>query len=194
MKTRTVCSGLCGALVGLTWIAGGAVAPAEAQWVNFTDETGSRMVLQPFVDDPGGDPMQDGEEKDFATADLDQDGDADVVIVRKRPFSIPGPKQDILLMNEGGVLTDRTGDFAAGFLSNLTDARDVFIGDFTGDGWEDVVIANTFGQQPRFYRNLGLDGGQNWLGLADESALRFPTIDVMRAFSAASSFLAMVFS
>ncbi len=153
-------------------------APADAQWVSFTDETATAMVLQPFVDDPGGNPMNDDEEKDFAVSDLDRDGDTDVIIVRKRPFSIPGAKQDILLMNEGGVLMDRTGAFAPGFLANLTDARDVFIGDFTGDGWDDVVIANTFGEQPRFYRNAGEDGGQNWLGLIDESALRLPTINV----------------
>ncbi len=154
-----------------------AAVPAGAQWVTFTDETATAMTLEPFVDDPGGDPMNDDEEKDFGVADLDQDGDTDVIIVRKRPFSIPGPKQDVLLMNEGGVLVDRTGDFAPGFLATLTDARDVFIGDFTGDGWDDVVIANTFGEQPRFYRNLGEDGGQNWLGLVDESAQRLPTIN-----------------
>jgi hypothetical protein len=178
MTVRNADGGAWSAIAILAVLVAGTIAPAEAQWVDFTDETATRMVLQPFVDAPGGDPMLDDEEKDFATADLDQDGDADVVIVRKRPFSIPGPKQDILLMNEAGVLNDRTADLAPGFLSDLTDARDVFIGDFTGDGWQDVVIANTFGQQPKFYRNAGLDGGQNWLGLVDESALRFPTINV----------------
>ena len=81
-------------------------------------------------------------------------------------------------MNERGDLVDRTAELAPGFIADLTDARDVLIGDFTNDGWPDVVIANTFVQQPKFYRNLGEDGKGNWLGLADESTDRFPVIEV----------------
>ncbi len=150
-------------------------APASAQWIAFTDETSSRLTLEPFADDPGGDPLLDDEEKDVAVADLDRDGDEDVVVVRKEPYSNPGARQDLLLLNEDGVLVDRTAELAPGFLTKLTDARDVFAGDFTGDGWPDLVIANTFGQQPVFYRNLGEDGGGAWLGLADESD-RLPEI------------------
>ena len=58
-------------------------------------------------------------------------------------------------MNQGGVLVDQTSLLAPGFLAQPTDARDVIIGDFTGDGWEDVVIANTFTQQPKFYTTRG---------------------------------------
>ena len=36
------------------------------------------------------------------------------------------------------------------------------------------MFANTFEDQPVFYHNLGDDGNGNWLGLADESAARFP--------------------
>ena len=80
-------------------------------------------------------------------------------------------------MNENGVLTDRTAVLAPGFGTTLTDARDVFIDDFTGDNWLDVVIANTFGQQPSFYRNAAEDSDGDWLGLVDEST-RLPTISV----------------
>ncbi len=151
---------------------------APAQCVSFTAETSTRLRVKPFADKPAGDPMADDQEKDVAVGDLDQDGWDDVVVVRKRPFSTPGARQDVLLMNENGSLLDRTEEFAPAFLTELTDARDVFIGDFTGDGWLDVVIANTFFQQPKFYHNLGIDGKGNWLGLADESSARFPEITV----------------
>ncbi|MEE8156501.1 MAG: VCBS repeat-containing protein [Phycisphaerales bacterium] len=149
-----------------------------AQWVSFADDTAFRLLFDAFVDDPAGDPLSDDQEKDIAVGDLNMDGWDDVVIVRKQPFSSPGARQDILLMNEGGDLVDRTAELAPGFIADLTDARDVLIGDFTNDGWPDVVIADTFVQQPKFYRNLGEDGRGNWLGLADESTDRFPVIEV----------------
>ena len=152
-------------LLGLYGLSLFAV-PAGAQWLSFTEETGTRLSLSTVS-------INDDEEKDMAVADLDHDGWDDIVVVRKVPFSNPGARQDVLLMNVNGVLTDMTATFAPGFISEVTDARDVFIADFTGDGWEDVVIANTFHQQPKFYRNLGESGG-NWLGLADESGARFP--------------------
>jgi hypothetical protein len=159
-------------LAGMLWSL-----TASAQWVSFTDETATRLSLQPFADNPGGNPAADAEEKDLAVADLDRDGDDDVIVTRKRPFSNPGARQDILLMNESGILVDRTADLAPGFISTLTDARDIFVGDVNGDAWPDVVIANTFGEQPRLYRNAGEDGNGDWLGLVDEST-RFPVIAV----------------
>lgn len=151
---------------------------ATAQWVSFTDDTASRLILSPFADDPGGLPINDGKEKDMAVGDLNRDGLTDVVVVRKLQFSNPGARQDVLLINENGILMDRTADFAPGFITEMTDARDVFIGDFDGDGWDDVIIANTFWQQPKYYRNLRDDGKGNWLGLTDESNARFPEIVV----------------
>ena len=154
-----------------------APAGASAQWVSFTDQTANRLRIRPLVD---GTPNQirDSDEKDIAVNDLNQDGWDDVIVVRKRRFSNPGARQDILLMNRNGRLVDATPVFAPGFLSDLTDARDVFVADFTGDGWDDVVIANTFGEQPKFYRNAGNDGDGRWQGLVDESTLRLPFIDV----------------
>ena len=137
----------------------------QAQWLDFYAATDEWATLP-----------ADGEEKDIAVGDLNRDGLEDIVVVRKNPFSNPGAREDLLLMNTGSNLEDQTAIFAPEFLSNPTDSRDVFIGDFDNDQWPDVVIANTFEDQPRYYRNLGNDTAGNWQGLKDESTLRFPVV------------------
>ncbi len=159
------------------WL-GSAPTHAQSDWVTFTDETATRLQVEPFADATGGTYQADTQEKDIVIADLNQDGFDDAIVVRKEPFSNSGARQDVLLMSEAGVLVDRTATLAPGFIDNPSDARDVFVGDFTGDGWDDVVIANTFGQQPHFYRNAGLDEQQQWLGLVDESSTRLPFLDI----------------
>ena len=155
---------------------------AQAQWISFEDETSQRLRLRPLLDDAT--PEDDSQEKDLALGDLNRDGLQDIVVVRKFPFSNPGARQDILLMNNNGTLVDATRLFAPEFLTAPTDARDVAIADFTGDDWPDVVIANTFGQQPKFYRNRGNDAGGSWLGLVDESDSRFPTLRIPQDLNA----------
>ena len=137
---------------------------AQNTWVEWEDESAS--WLSGVADN--------SHEKDIAVADLNNDGLTDIVVVQKAPFSNAGPRQDLLLINYGTSLEDQTATYAPGFISNPTDARDVYIGDFDDDGWDDVIIANTFDDQPVFYHNLGDDDNGNWLGLADESASRFP--------------------
>ena len=46
----------------------------RAQWVTFTNDTGNRLVAAAGVG------TADAEEKDYAWADLDQDGDTDLVV------------------------------------------------------------------------------------------------------------------
>ena len=135
----------------------------QAQWVDFTD--GTTQWLNTGTDE---------EEKDIAIGDLDQDGFTDIIVARKLPFSNMGAEPDLLLMNTGDSLVDRTALYAPEFLTNPTDARDVLIYDLDGDGWLDVVFCNTFEDQPDYYRNLGNDMNGDWLGLVDESSLRFP--------------------
>ncbi len=147
-----------------------ATGAAHAQWVDFVDHTATRMMTAPVAID---DPL----EKDIAVGDLNRDGWVDAVIVRKARFNDPAPATDILLMNESGVLVNRTAELAPGFLARPTVARDVFIVDVDGDLWDDVVIANTFEQQPALFRNLGEDAEGNWLGLADES-FRLPILSL----------------
>ncbi len=80
------------ALIALLVILAGVV-PASGQWVDFTDRTSSRLSLSTIS-------ISDADEKDIAVGDLNRDGLTDVVVVRKAPFSNPGARQDVLLMNE----------------------------------------------------------------------------------------------
>lgn len=144
----------------------------NAQWLDWEEETDSRLVLTSVAN-------SDDEEKDISVGDLNNDGWEDVIVVRKEPFSVQntGAKSDLLLINVDGVLTDMTAQFAPEFISNPSFARDVIIADFDQDGWLDVVVANTFNQQPFYYANLGEDSQGNWLGLVDQSAARFPLLN-----------------
>ena len=149
----------------------GPFATVHAQWLEWDIQTADRLVLTSVA-------SADDEEKDIWPADLDKDGWTDVIVVRKEPFSAATepPKSDLLLMNQEGVLVDMTADLAPEFISNPSFARDVYVVDVDGDSWDDVVIVNTFNQQPMLYMNLGEDGSGQWLGLSDESATRLPTL------------------
>jgi len=142
-----------------------------SQWLDWDLQTDSRLQLTSVA-------TADDEEKDLWPADLNKDGWMDVIVVRKEPFSAATepPKSDLLLMNQEGVLVDMTAELAPEFISNPSFARDVYAVDVDGDTWDDVVVVNTFNQQPMLYMNLGEDANGNWLGLADESDLRLPTL------------------
>ncbi|MCZ4408989.1 FG-GAP-like repeat-containing protein [Cryomorphaceae bacterium 1068] len=140
-------------------------------WLTFDVETDERLTLSSVA-------ASDDEEKDFAVGDLNNDGLADVICVRKEPFSDPEEpaKTALLLINQNGVLVDETASMAPGFISTPTFGRHVIAHDMDDDGWLDVIIANTFEQQPMYYANLGEDGNGDWLGLQDQSATRFPLL------------------
>ena len=158
-------------LIATATLAGGG------GWVEYLDETDSRLSVDSAL---GANDMQ---EKDYAVGDVDNDGDQDVVVVRKEPFTSSGRDINLLWMNEGGVLVDRTSAYATasdvagdqGFLTHTND-RDVKLADLNGDGWLDVVTATTLTDNeskhlshPRIYINLGEDNG-NWLGFRHEDA------------------------
>ncbi|MCH7964257.1 MAG: VCBS repeat-containing protein [Bacteroidetes bacterium] len=142
-----------------------------AQWINLEDQTADRLKLSSIQ-------KFDGEEKDIAIGDLNRDGWMDIVVVRKNPFSNQGPRADLLLLNDRGKLVDSTLHYAPEFISNPSDARDVLIIDIDGDNWDDVIVCNTFAQQPILYHNLGNDESGEWLGLQDETASRFPLLTI----------------
>ena len=155
-----------------------ATTGVRAQWVSYLDQTSSR------INAPANLVLNDQEEKDYAWGDLDKDGDIDLVIVRKQPFTSGGHFPNVLLMNEGGVLVDRSGTLttstipgSAGFL-DATNDRDVVIADINGDGWDDVITATTltatmpeYIRANRVYINLGEQGGV-WQGLLYDDANR----------------------
>jgi hypothetical protein len=146
-----------------------------SDWLSFTNETASRVQadLLLVADDP--------HEKSYAWGDFDQDGDIDLAVARKVPMAVAGPKPNVLLMNEDGILVDRSAQFASastvagdqGFLTP-TDDRDIEAYDLNGDGWLDLVTATTYGAGlpnhvfvPRIYINLGKVGGV-WAGFKFE--------------------------
>ena len=146
-------------------------------FANFTDQTSSRLICDPSVG------ASDSEEKDYAWGDVDLDGDIDLVCVRKQPFTSEGRNINILFMNEGGSLVDRTAEYATatdvsgdnGFLTPTND-RDIVLHDLDLDGWLDMITVTTLTDNstkalshPRIYMNLGeVDG--IWQGFRFENA------------------------
>ena len=170
-----------------------SVASAQIDWLTFHQDN-SHLVASSQLG------TGDTQEKDYAWADLDKDGWTDLVVVRKQPFTTSGRHENVLFMNEAGVLVDRTALYASastvagdnGFLTPTND-RDVVIVDLDLDGWLDVVTATTIspGQpksisHPRVYMNQGEDSGGTWLGLVYEEA-RFPDFGTFPNFCAVAS-------
>ncbi|MDP7009354.1 MAG: VCBS repeat-containing protein, partial [Phycisphaerales bacterium] len=144
-------------------------------FANFTNQTESRLVSDASL---GANDLQ---EKDYAWGDVDLDGDIDLVCVRKEPFTSTGRDVNVLFMNEGGVLTDRTTEYATntdvsgdqGFLTPTND-RDVILHDLDLDGWLDMITVTTLTDfstkalsHPRVYMNLGESDGI-WQGFRYE--------------------------
>lgn len=167
---------------------------ATAQWVDFANETSLRLSASNSLG------AGDTQEKDYAWADVDSDGDIDLICVRKQPFTSTGAFPNVLFMNEGGILVDRTAQYASasnvsgsnGFL-DATNDRDVQIADFNGDGLLDVVTATTLNGQfakyishPRIYINRGNDAMGNWLGFIFDDENRVPTMPAEPRFCAVS--------
>jgi hypothetical protein len=152
----------------------------QAQWVTFQDQTAMRLVSAASLG------SADTQEKDYSWADFDQDGDTDLVVMRKQPFTSPGRFPNVLFMNENGVLTDRTAALASAStvvgsqgMLDATNDRDSVVVDVNGDGWLDLVTCTTLSlgepqyiRVPRVYINRGDDVAGNWLGFLYDDALR----------------------
>ncbi|MEH6536223.1 MAG: T9SS type A sorting domain-containing protein [Psychroserpens sp.] len=154
-----------------------AYTKTYSQWVDFDDETDTRIVVTNVSGNTDINAVDD-QEKDLAIGDFDRDSFMDFVVVRKSPFSSPGPKTDLLFMNRNGVLTDETDIYAPEFLSDVTDSRDVICVDVNNDDWPDLFVISTFEDQPKLFINQGNDINGDWQGFEDESSTRLPTITV----------------
>lgn len=152
------------------------------QWVTYANETSTRLVADPVVG------VADPEERNYSVGDVDHDGDTDVVVSRKIPWTYPGGKRDVLLMNENGVLVDRTAQYGTdadvpgsmGML-DLTNDRKAILVDVDNDGWLDIVTAAMISDglpkyigHPRVYHNQGAVGGA-WQGFRFEDS-RIPQL------------------
>ncbi|MCH8252889.1 MAG: VCBS repeat-containing protein [Planctomycetes bacterium] len=167
---------------GLLAFAVMTVPSFASDWVDYTNETSARLVA------PNSLGAGDTQEKDYAWGDVDKDGDIDLVVVRKQPFTTTGKRVNVLFMNEGGILVDRTTEYATdsdipgdlGF-NTPTNDRDIALVDVDGDGWLDMVTVVTLTDNqakhlshPRIYMNKGeIDGV--WQGFKYEDA-RFPLL------------------
>ncbi len=157
----------CALLLSLCLASPGMAQTVE--WLSFIDVTDTKLSADSSLG------SNDTVEKDLIAGDMDKDGDTDLLIVRKVRFSNAGGLRNVLLMNENGVLTDRTATLAPDMLDQ-TDDRDVVLVDLNGDTWPDLVTATTFTEQPRIYMNLGENGSGTWLGFDyDPKEGRLPT-------------------
>jgi hypothetical protein len=164
-----------------------ARAQFDVQWLKFENESARRIYASPGLG------LQDQKEKDYAWGDVDNDGDVDLVVVRKQGWTTAGKDPNVLFINEDGALVDRSAQYASasdvagdlGFLTPTND-RDVALADFNGDGWLDIATAVTISDSdpkhishPRIYINLGAMGEQ-WLGFRFEAA-RTPQLYVLNS-------------
>jgi hypothetical protein len=163
MTTRTILHGGFAAALSMSAF----VSPASAQWVSFSDQTATRMPVGAGLN-TASTSTGDVQEKDYAWGDIDQDGDIDLICVRKQPFTSSGRFPNVLFMNEGtaqghsvnGVLVDRTTQYATAVDMNndgvtdpqpatdqgfntATNDRDVVLADVNNDGWLDIITATT---------------------------------------------------
>ncbi len=180
---KRLCAAFCLASVVALTISSAAFAGPGGGWVTFVDQTAQRLVAEPGVG------INDPDEKDMAKGDFDQDGDLDIIVVRKQPFTTTGRRRNVLFMFEGtadghaidGVFVDRTADYGTDAsdggngLLDLTNDRDVVVTDVNMDGWLDFVTAVTLSDglpktisHPRVYINLGDDVNGDWLGFRYE--------------------------
>lgn len=173
-----------------------------AQWVTFNNQTATRLSAIPSVGSANTD------EKDFAVGDFDKDGDLDLISVNKLIGTNGGMRRGALFMNENGVMTDRTNEFASdatvtlqggGASQGLLDTcanRDLVIVDVNGDTWLDFVTSPTLtGAQgkakshPRVYINQKDSplGSGNWQGFIFDDVNRIPTMPAEPRFCAVSA-------
>ncbi len=123
-----------------SWLAN----PAATEGQQFVEDSAARL--------PAASPLEYSEQVDIA--DIDGDGDLDVLFANGRGFSGPQLEEpNRLYVNDGaGFFADETDDRMAGVTGHT---RDVEFGDVDDDGDLDCLIVNAFATQSRLLINNG---------------------------------------
>lgn len=154
----------------------------KTSWVDFKDDTTNVLMFN----------TGDRDEKDIAAGDVDQDGDFDILIARKAAYGREGARTNVLLINDGERLFDRTAEHIPGFLTP-DDASDIALFDANNDGWLDIIVVTTSGEQPRLFINkakgpdpesddqdkeiwLGFEEKKRWFSPAFEPGPKFRAV------------------
>ncbi len=113
-------------------------------------------------------------EVDFETADVDKDGDLDILIGVKGAFTRSWARPNIILINDGqGMFTDMTSTYSD-WATRMNNTRDIEAADIDGDSWLDAVVYNSEGEPTEIFLNLGNDISGNWLGFSLTQATTLP--------------------
>ncbi|MEM7202644.1 MAG: VCBS repeat-containing protein [Planctomycetota bacterium] len=150
--------------------AGGVTPDPNRLYLNdgmgtFRDVTANRM------------PRTDGDTVAIVAADVDGDGDLDLVLGND---GFPVAEKNLLFINDG---TGRFADESARLPGHVDDTRALSCGDLDGDGDLDLVIGNhgsSAGQQNRVYAN---DGAGRFTDVT--ATLLPPSLDATRELACA---------
>ncbi|MEM7259911.1 MAG: VCBS repeat-containing protein, partial [Pseudomonadota bacterium] len=104
----------------------------------------------------------DSTTKSLEIGDFNQDGFEDLLVARREGNAV-------LLINQNGVLTNRTADFVAN-QANTSGANYAESFDANADGFPDLAIARP-GSPGMLLLNLGNNGNGDWLGFDTGTAL-----------------------